>query len=846
MKQFFESWFFTTVPTKIKPKSTAIIKPIDNEQIRDKNSMFDIYYIGHERDIDNNITNYWYIALKLQDDVAYDFDRIERLWGIKHNIIIDNNYLLFIFEKYLDSKEYNYFWEVLEFIYSKSEIIDFIPFPWTIFHSKWTQIEHNINNEEYIDKDKFNSLYSFIVRFNSQDLHKQDITRDNIEKIKTLQKFTPISSILNKLWITYNNYSLSIQDEEWWKIDEKNNIVLDLLNQWNPCWWPFFFVLQHKNSRIDETLEWFNVNFDAKLTLDETDKDVIKSTVQEEWITVIKWDWFYYNDIWYFRTWDKPYQLTNFAIKVYYTIDKLDWTKDYIIELYNPKEWKRTQQIKLLNTHSVSKIREYFSSFWWYLFYWKDNEILALIKAISSLDVPNIKNVLWLWFNDWKLMLANWIFNLSTKKLTLSEPWAKFLFDDEWKWYQVTINNWKPFFEIFNPNHIHKFNTINKVVLPSEIWNTFKNMYKWDVWLMLLMYTYWQIAYWIFKEYSDDIRYPLLLTYWLTASWKTEFIEILWRIYWASWELNNFNWITWFMFLALISTFNWLPVLFSEYREKWIKDIDAKKNKIRNLFDRKWEWKWKADQSIIAYKYIANMAMEWEETISDPATRSRSIMIHMSKKNKLDSVSDFKKLTHSPEVTNLLYTYLRWFKFDYPTYNKYFLDWQEHLKSSESRIQENFARIYAWAMLFDSTKKERYIEILTKYIEIATKDQKENQWYMALFKAIAMNIRNIYAFSDDDKPFYVPDNIKWMQYPHFFLKVDKIQEYFRIKRVPLELEFETYLDYMWDAGYDYWIHQVWTQWMMYAVKIPITKDMPKELLVIQEVYNAYKILFPNP
>ena len=843
MKNFFNSWYYTVVMPKIELKQNPILKPLNQEEIEKNNKSFNIFFCWQILWEDNEISNYSYIALKLDKDTYYDYDKIEKIYWIKHNISIDDTHIIFIFDKFIsDKKQYNNFCELFEFIYPKSIATDFIPMPWTMFYREWYLVKAEIINEEYLDLNKLTLLYSFLLRYKNQDIFKQEISKDNLIIIKNKLNYIAVSTILKNLWITYNEKTFNIQWDENWKIDESKNLIIDLWDKWNPCWWPFFFVLLHKNWRIDETLEWFNNNLKTNFKLDKEEINIIKSSSYDEWIKVLKWDWFFTNDLGYMKMWEKPFQLTNFVIKVFYKIEKLDWTKEYIIQLINPITWEQTSQVNMINSHSKTKLKEFLSSFWWFYFYWWENDITSILKSINLIEVPIIKNMLWLWFHWDKLILWNWIFNIKTKRLTLIDEWEKFLFDDEWKWYQVSINNWKSFFDVFKPWETHKFNTTNKVYLPSDIWNTFDKMYKWDVWLLLLMYIYWQIAFWVFKDFSDDIRYPLLLTYWLTQSWKTEYIETFARIYWATWELNNFNWTSAFMFLTLISTFKWLPVFFSEYREKWIKDIDSKKNKIRNLFDRKWEWKWKSDQSIISYKYIANMAMEWEETISDPATRSRSLMIHMSKKNKLEKVSDFKELTHSWEVTNLLYTYLRWFNYDYIKYNEYFLDCQNLLESQESRIKENFSRIYAWCMLFDKTKKEEYIKILTKYIELANKDQKDNQWYMAFFNAIAMNIRNIYSYWTDDSPFYVPENFMSVQYPHFFLKIDKLQEYFRVKRVPLELEFDTYLSYMADWWFDYWLHEVWDQWMMFAIKIPITKDIPKQLLVIKDVFDAYKKL----
>ena len=843
MNNFFENWYYTVVPQKIIPKLSAKLNVINKEIIEEKNKNFNIFFYWQIIWDNSEVLNYNYIALKLWE-YDYDFDKIEKVWGIKHNIIIQDKYLVFIFDKFITDKSYKDITQLLQFIYTKSEVVDFVPYWDTTFYPDNTKIEWEVKSDKYISTLEIDLLLEFFTRYNNQIIFNQETTRENIEKIIKSIKWITIESILKKLWIAYDKNTFSVQWDDKRKIDDKKNIVIDKSWTWNPIWNPFFFVLQHKNWRIDETLEWFNNNYETGFKLNTDDKSVIKSTCNTEWFIITKWDAFFLWDSWYIKTWEKTYPLTNFYIKVYYVIEKLDWKKEYIVELHNPATWETTNQVSFYNTHSKTKFKEFLSSFGWFFFYWAEPEITAIMKSITVADVPSIKNTLWLWFHWDKLILANWVFNLKTKKLTLSEKWDRFIFDDENQWYQISINNWKNFFDIFKSNDIHKFNTDNKVMLADDIWKTFGNMYKWDNWLLLLMYIYWQISFWIFKDFNDSIRYPILLSYWLTSSWKTEFVELIARVYNASWELHNFNWVTAFMFLFLISTFQWIPVFFSEYREKWIKDISTKQNRIRNLYDRKWDWKWTADQWIIWYKFISNLCIEWEETIWDAATRSRSILFHMSKKHKLDSVVEFKKLSHSDELKNLLYTYLRKVDYDYSKYNWYFLDWLKSFISSESRIDENFSRIYAWCMMFDNTKSDEYIRILKTHFELMVKDQKETQWYMTFFKAIAMNINNIITFSQDDSPFFVWDveSIEAQQYPHFFLKVWKIQEYFRTKNVPLELEFNTYLSYMADAWYDYWLHEVWDQWMMYAVKIPITKDIPKELLVIKEVFDAYKKL----
>lgn len=840
MIDFFENWYYTVSPPKIIPKQSSILKTLDKTIIEEKNKNFNIFFCWQIRDEKLEISNYNYISLRIPENEKYDFNLIEQIRWIKHNLIVDWKYLIFIFDKYIsDKKIYDNYWELLEFIYTKSKVAHFIPYKWTISYPDCNVINTKIVNKEHISLIKLWLLYEFLIRYKNQSIFNQDTTKDNIWKIKEYLKYIWIESIFKKLWIVYDVKTMSIQWIDWWKVDIEKNIVVDTENKWNPCWSPFFFVLFHKNMRLDETLEWFNNNYNTTFKLDNDERHVLKTSYNSEWTIITKWWWFIL--IWnsYIATGEKAIPITNFYIKVFYVIENSNWTKEYIIELYNDL-WEHTQQMARNLTFSTTKFKEYLSKYWWYVFYWKDTDISNMLKEIARVDIPRIKNVLWLWFHWDKLLLSNWIFNLKTKKLTIWEKWDKFLFDDENKGYQISSNIGKPFFEMYKPENIHQFNTVNKVSSADDIWKLFESMYKWDVWLLALMYIYGQIAYWVFKDYNGSIKYPILLTYWITSSWKTELVEILARVYWISWQLNNFNWVSAFMFLSLISSFQWIPVFFSEYREKWIKDIESKKNKIRNLFDREWEWKWKADQSVVMYKYTANLAIEWEETISDPATRSRSILIHMSKKYKLDNVLDFKEMSHSKEIENLLYTYLRWFEFDYVKYDTYFKEWLTNFKSSETRISENFARIYAWCMIFDKTKSDEYLKVLKRHFELHTKDQNECQWAMSFFKALAMNINNIYSFSDDDKPFFVEDTTK-QQYPHFFLKIPKIQEYFRTKNVKLEHEFWTYLTYMADIWYDYWLHEV--QWeMVYAIKIPLTKDIPKELLVIKEVYTEYKKL----
>lgn len=840
MEKFFEKGYFTVCPPKIKPKADAIFFPVDLSIIEDKNRLFNIFFCWQIRD-NNKIINYSYIALKIDLDKKYDFDLIEKVRWIKHNISLLDDYLIFIFDKFITHKEYDTYWKVLEFIYKGSSVCDYIPMWNTVLFPNWNIVEWDINNKTYIDVTKIQLITTFFNRHNNQSIFSQDTSKDNITKIKNELSIIWIESILRKLWITWDSNTFAIQWTDFWKIDISKNMVVDLWDKWHPIWWPFFFVLNHKNLRLEETLEWFNTNYSTSFELNEEDLSIVKGNYINDWVTVINWDWFFKWDSWYIKSWDKPVRLTNFIIKVFYKIEKIDWRKEYIIQLFNYDTNEVSPQIHLINTHSITKFKEFLSWFWWFFFYWNDKEITNVLKSINEIDVPNIKNVLWIWFHWDKLILANWIFNLKTKKLVLWEKWDKFLFDDEWQWYQISTNVGKIFFESFDITSSHCFNTTNKVSSAKLIWECFSNLYKWDVWLLLLMYIYWQIAFWIFKDYNDSIRYPILLTYWLTASGKTEFVKLFSRIYWIWSDLKSFNWLSSFMFLSLISSFQWIPIFLSEYRETWIKDVYQKHSKIRSLYDRSGEWKWRADQTVVNYKYTANLAIEWEETISDAATRSRSIMIHMSKKLKLDDTAKFLELSHSPQVENLLYTYLRWVDFDYTKYTSFFKDWLIGFKTNENRISENFARIYAWCMLFDSSRKDEYLQILNKYFNLNVKDQKEHQWYMAFFKALSENINNIYYYNTLDTPYFVPDNVLNIQYPHFFLRIERIKEHFRIKNVKLELEFDTYLSYMDDAWFEYWLHEVdW--YMAQAIKIPITKDIPKELLVIREVYDIYKTM----
>lgn len=360
MNNFFENWYYTVVPQKIIPKLSAKLNVINKEIIEEKNKNFNIFFYWQIIWDNSEVLNYNYIALKLWE-YDYDFDKIEKVWGIKHNIIIQDKYLVFIFDKFITDKSYKDITQLLQFIYTKSEVVDFVPYWNTTFYPDNTKIEWEVKSDKYISTLEIDLLLEFFTRYNNQVIFNQETTRENIEKIIKSIKWITIESILKKLWIAYDKNTFSIQWDDKRKIDDKKNIVIDKSWTWNPIWNPFFFVLQHKNWRIDETLEWFNNNYETGFKLNTDDKSVIKSNCNTEWVIITKWDAFFLWDSWYIKTWEKTYLLTNFYIKVYYVIEKLDWKKEYIVELHNPATWETTNQVSFYNTHSKTKFKEFLS-----------------------------------------------------------------------------------------------------------------------------------------------------------------------------------------------------------------------------------------------------------------------------------------------------------------------------------------------------------------------------------------------------------------------------------------------------------------------------------------------------
>lgn len=774
----------------------------ENQFIDDLTLLNSIWYEYPHYYSDNTISGYRASIIEV-DEV--DTDYIENIYNIKPNVIYwykTKKHLIFYFKKSLNKFDYDRTSKALEFLYDwKAREYHFYPINWVTTDFITDKIDTDLT-------EKCTKLYFFKSQL------------DDYQKILDIEEYDrylethsiPIKEVIEKV---YDRDIITIENLKQW-IDERHNIHRDY-------WYPFELVNKFYWS-IEKTKRFFFEKFEIPFK----DINSFDHTKVMDWVVIRDWEHLFLNNFWYF-TLSKEWaiqKITDFYIKVHSKIIWNDWKHHFIVSLVNESEWVETSKIIWENKTSAWLFSDFIQSYWPYHYYWTSPFIKELHRKISTTkQIPEIKQIIWYWHHKEHdiIIFKNWVWDIKERLFTVKKDSDDdFYYNYDWAWFWVTDKQKNTLSTILT-SWVPSLN-LDKVVDFEDIINFMDKLYADNSGSYLIFLAFWMMWYLLYWDQTK--QFPLIFTRWITWSWKSAFNEILQKVWGIEKSWTDFENSTLFTMTVTLSYLIKFPYFIAEYREAASQRLQ-KVWTLRSVFDKISQTKGRADQSVVKYDYVAVPVLDWEEMIVDWALRTRSIQYQLLKKHKIDW--NFNKILRDwwDILSNILFTYLS--KSNWENYQEYLDEWYEIFKpmTSQNRIAQNIANIYAWCMCFDSKEdnKEMYKTVLSEVLQFQEEDVKQNSTSMQILKVMSKFMENSYNW------IFVRTNdivISW----------NTLEDYVNRYRIDTTLKINSYREHLITMWFDIEYVDVWLSFIEWVI-IPF-KIIPKNLLVHHETYTWYK------
>jgi len=756
------------------------------------------YFYPHIFNEDWRIAAYWAIILVWWEERILDIDKIYR---IKPNYVLTHvntkeKHLVFELSRWVSKWDFERLSYCLSFLYN-SKSIDYHFYSWNL-----------VSGREYtkqINTKLISFLTSFFFLLTQWDKQELEMTKNNFELYQEA----------NKIWY---EKALTLLREPLIDIDSINNIHLKY-------WFLYNYVLNYFSSQT-KTFEFFNKHFWLDFEIQQEEKQELTT----EWVLILESakffsDWGGYYSL--CEKWQKKV-LTDFYIKVYYKIISKNWAINYVVSLTEGISWIETEKIFWCNTTWSTAFADYIQKYWNYHYFWTGLFIKELHKKITETKhIPVITSIEWFGKQDkyWIIIFKNWIWDLEEKIFTEKKSEDKYYFNYDFSWYHVTDKQWNDLIDIVD-EWVPK---IDATIVDMTWVHSFMNsLYKDDTWDYLLYLSFWMFWYMAFWDIKTP--FPLIFSRWTTWSGKTSFNNILQKVWGIKKAWLDFWNSSVFTMTVLLSNLIKFPYFLWEYRE----NIDQVKSKVwilRSVFDKSWQTKWRADQTLIKYDYYAMPIIDWEEMINDWAVRTRTIQKQFLHQHRIEW--NFTKIYRDWQkiLDWVLYTYL--LKSKSNKYNYYVEEWFDIFKNytSENRVAENMSMIYAWCMCFDSSKQENYIKVLSKICDFQQNDFEKNSTSMQIIKVLSLFLSVSKMYTNpvsimSDKSWVIID---WLLFETYMSRQPKSI---------LTLKIDSYKEHLQALWFPVDFYDVWTE-MIYWVFIPVDKIL-KNFLVNPDIYSFYK------
>jgi len=127
---------------------------------------------------------------------------------------------------------------------------------------------------------------------------------------------------------------------------------------------------------------------------------------------------------------------------------------------------------------------------------------------------------------------------------------------------------------------------------------------------------------------NDRMQLPQAFIFWLSQSWKTTLLNLLFKSFWISKDISALS----KAFVYEKYARHYVPTHFSEYRNSWHKQSEQIEWLLRNLFDGTPIEKWRADQKTNKYESNGLYVFDGQTIFTDDAAQTRMIILMANKK----------------------------------------------------------------------------------------------------------------------------------------------------------------------------------------------------------------------
>jgi len=785
----------------IDPTKTNRIITSDKQAFLDDLELLDTigyeyphYYTG------NRITGYRAAVIEVDDS---NIEYIKNIYDITPNRIYwyeIKKHLVFYFKKSLNTFDYTRVTKALAFLYDW-KILDYHFYP-----DFWVTVDLK---EDAIN-DNLLELCTKIFYFKEKNKDYQKIfTINEYDCILETEKISLVKIIEALYW----KDAITIENLKWW-IDTKHNIHRD--------YWYGFELVDNYFASLEKTKLFFKENF--QINFDDTNSfDYTKS---KTWVVITEWDNLFLNNFWYF-TLDNTggmKKLTDFYIKVHSKIIWNEGKHSFVVTLINESEWIETKKIIWENRTSTWLFSDFIQSYWPYHYYGSAPFIKEIHKRISiTKRVPEVRQIIWFGHHQehWIIIFKNWIWDIKQRVFTSKKDLDDdFYYNYNQDGYWVTDKHWNDLSTILSEwiPVLDTTKTVEMEAILDVMWELYADN-SWAYLIFLAMGMMWYLAYW-----DKDKTFPLIFTRGVTWSGKSVFNKLLQRVWGIEKTWTDFENSTVFTMTVTLSYLIKFPYFIAEYRENASMRLQ-KVWTLRSVFDKISQTKGRADQSVVKYDYAATPILDWEEMITDWALRTRSIQYQLLQKHKIKWNFEKTLRDNWDILDNLLFTYLT--RSSWEKYTEYLDEGYDVFKpyTSEGRIAQNIANIYAWCMCFSTKHKDLYIQVLLEVIDFQEKDVQENSTRMQIIKVMSKFIESSYKW------IYVRKNdivISW----------NTLEDYVNKNRIETSLKINSYKEHLLTMGYEIDFVEV-DEALIEWVVIPF-EWIKKQLLVNHEVYKWYK------
>jgi len=476
-------------------------------------------------------------------------------------------------------------------------------------------------------EDKINTLYNNICRDDSERLaiRKKYKWKKMWKAIDDM--FNDVQNRVSALDVLEDLYP-QFEWREWWEIYEwsrrthwyKFHRYKNYVNNFSqddredrPAWWPRS-IAKMKFKSLNQILEYFSDRW--HISIDDVRKNVwsTQEIVFED--VSVQWK----DNV--FKYWNKVEWLIideDEKEMRWYNADATDIA--FVDALITPIWFTRT--VKWLEY--IIKITKK----------WEEPEIRILPSSWTNVELRKFLQKFWLMIPDMNrffILLYQYIYSVKQEYLFTNKMWLQYI-----DWKKIIIEKAGTYIDEENWVYVNIEDAgVEEVTFwewDFDIKDYAKRLVKWYSWeisipIMLTMIL-WVNSY-FFRE--RKLMLPQWFVFWLSNSWKTTFLNNLFRSFWIKKEIAAAS----KAFIYEKYARHYLPTHFSEYRNSWHMQSNIIEWFLRNLADWTVIQKWRADQTVVNYESNASYILDWQVLFTDDASLTRMTIVLANERHKWD------------------------------------------------------------------------------------------------------------------------------------------------------------------------------------------------------------------